>query len=126
MRITENGRVPENVQRSVKDRELAKVNSVTHVRVPGSVGERDGGASGPLPLRLTEFYTPDVPWDGELTENSVPSQYPPYGSQHSGFGRVFKLGRTTTEHWNSAVYGPSMAHDARYVRHARRQGTCCP
>ncbi|MCP2244526.1 Serine protease, subtilisin family [Lentzea aerocolonigenes] len=122
VRISENGRVPENLQRAVKDRELAKVDSVTHARVPGSIGRRDDGASGPLPLRLKEFYTPDTPWDGSLSEFVKLGEYPGLGSQYSGFGRVFKLGRTVTEHWNSAVFGPGLPNEPRYVRFAGRVG----
>ena len=122
VRVTEKTRVPADVRRSVKDRELAKVNSVTHVRVPGSVGQRDDGASGPLPLRLKEFYTPDVDWSGSLTEFAKVGEYPSYGYQFSAVPRTFKLGRTTEEHWNSAVYGPGMPNDTRYVRFAGRAG----
>ncbi|WP_329791812.1 S8 family serine peptidase [Lentzea sp. DG1S-22] len=122
VRIAETTRVPANLQRSVQDRELARVDSVTHARIPGSIGQRDNGASGPLPLRLEEYYTPGVAWDGSLVEFAKLGEYPSYGSQYSGVGRVFRLGRTVTEHWNSAVYGPSLPHDARYVRHAGRYG----
>lgn len=122
VRIIEKGRVPENLQRAVKDRELARVDSVTHARVPGSIGQRDNGASGPLPLRLKEFYTPDTPWDGSLSEFVKLGEYPNLGSQYSGYGRVFKLGRTVTEHWNSAVFGPGVPNDPRYVRFAGRLG----
>ncbi|MEU0881233.1 S8 family peptidase [Lentzea sp. NPDC005914] len=122
VRITEKTRVPADVQRVVKDRELAKVDSVTHVRVPGSVGQRDDGASGPLPLRLKEFYTPDVEWSGSLSEFAKVGEYPGYGYQFSAVPRTFKLGRTTEEHWNSAVYGPGVPNDSRYVRFAGRAG----
>ncbi|NGY64967.1 S8 family serine peptidase [Lentzea sp. NEAU-D13] len=122
VRITEKSRVPENLQRTVKDRDLARVDSVTHARVPGSIGQRDDGASGPLPLRLKEFYTPDVEWMGSLTESAKLNEFPGHGYQFTGVPRKFKLGRTTTEHWNSAVYGPSMPNDPRYVRFAGRLG----
>ncbi|HEX8869900.1 MAG TPA: S8 family serine peptidase, partial [Lentzea sp.] len=122
VQIFENGRVPADVQRSVKDRELAQVNSVTHARVPGSIGQRDNGASGPLPLRLKEFYTPDVDWPGSLTEFAKLGEYPGHGYQFSAQPRVFKLGRPVVEHWNSAVYGPGVPNDPRYVRFAGRQG----
>ncbi|MET9226042.1 S8 family serine peptidase [Lentzea sp. NPDC003310] len=122
VRITEKTRVPATVQRSVKDRELARVNSVTHARVPGSVGQRDSGASGPLPLRLKEFYTPGVEWSGSLTEFTKLGEWPSLGFQSSVTPRVFKLGRTTTEHWNSAVYGPGVPHQEGTVRFAGRVG----
>ncbi|MGW6442426.1 S8 family serine peptidase [Lentzea sp. NPDC055074] len=122
VRISEKTRVPANVQRSVKDRELARVNSVTHARVPGSVGQRDGGASGPLPLRLKEFYTPGVEWSGSLTEFTKLGQWPSLGFQSSVTPRVFKLGRVVTEHWNSAVYGPGVPHQPGAVRFAGRVG----
>ena len=122
VRLGEKTRVPATVKRSVKDRELARVDSVTHARVPGSVGQRDSGASGPLPLRLKEFYTPGVEWDGALTEFVKLGEYPSLGSQFSVVPRVFKLGRTTTEHWNSAVYGPGVPHQPGTVRFAGRVG----
>jgi subtilisin family serine protease len=122
VRISEKTRVPANVQRSVRDRDLARVDSVTHARVPGSVGQRDNGASGPLPLRLKEFYTPDVPWSGSLTEFTKLGEYPSLGYQYSGVQRGFKLGKVSTEHWNSAVYGPAVPNDPRYVRFAGRIG----
>ncbi|MGW6928561.1 S8 family peptidase [Lentzea sp. NPDC054927] len=121
VRIAEKTRVPENVQRVVKDRDLARVDSVTHARVPGSVGQRDNGASGPLPLRLKEFYTPDVPWSGSLTEFTKLGEYPSLGYQFTGVQRSFKHGKST-EHWNSAVYGPAVPNDSRYVRYAGRVG----
>ncbi|MFD4636678.1 S8 family serine peptidase [Lentzea sp. NPDC058436] len=122
VRIGEKTRVPATVQRSVKDRELARVDSVTHARVPGSIGQRDSGASGPLPLRLKEFYTPGVEWSGSLTEFAKLGEYPNLGAQLSVAPRVFKLGRTTTEHWNSAVYGPGVPHQPGAVRFAGRIG----
>ncbi|MDX3659440.1 S8 family serine peptidase [Streptomyces sp. ID05-26A] len=122
VRISEKTRVPANVQRSVKDRELARVNSITHARVPGSVGQRDSGASGPLPLRLKEFYTPGVDWAGSLTEFTKLGEWPSLGFQSSITPRVFKLGKTVTEHWNSAVYGPGVPHVPGTVRFAGRVG----
>lgn len=122
VRISEKTRVPADLQRTVKDRELARVDSVTHVRVPGSIGQRDNGASGPLPLRLKEFYTPGVDWYGSLTEFVKLGEYPGLGYQFSAVPRVFKLGRPVTEHWNSAVYGPGVPSDSRYVRFAGRLG----
>ncbi|HUQ59102.1 S8 family serine peptidase [Lentzea sp.] len=122
VRVSEKTRVPANVQRSVKDRDLARVDSVTHARVPGSIGQRDDGASGPLPLKLKEFYTPDVAWAGGLGEFTKLGEYPALGYQYSAVPRVFQLGRTVTEHWNSAVYGPGVPNDPRYVRYAGRVG----
>lgn len=120
VRIAEAGRVPENVQRTLKDRDLAEVNSVTHARVAGSIGQRDSGASGPLPLRLKEFYTPDVEWFSSASEFGTSGEY--LGYQMTGVPRKHKLGRTVTEHWNSAVFGPAVPHDPRYVRFAGRLG----
>ncbi|WP_439658111.1 S8 family serine peptidase [Lentzea sp. HUAS TT2] len=122
VRIGEKTRVPANLQRSVKDRELARVNSITHARVPGSVGQRDNGASGPLPLRLKEFYTPGIEWSGSLAEFTKLGEYPSLGYQSSVAPRVFQLGRPTTEHWNSAVYGPGVPHQPGAVRFAGRVG----
>ncbi|WP_394619182.1 S8 family peptidase [Lentzea sp. JNUCC 0626] len=122
VRIAEKTRVPADVQRVVKDRDLARVDSVVHSRVAGSGGQRDYGASGPLPLRLKEFYTPNVPWTGSLNEQATPGGPEMIGYQFGVVPRVFKQGRTVTEHWNSAVFGPGVPHDGQNVRFAGRVG----
>ncbi|MFD4668368.1 S8 family serine peptidase [Lentzea sp. NPDC058450] len=122
VRIAEKTRVPAGLQRVVKDRDLARVDSIIHARVPGSGGQRDYGASGPLPLRLKEFYTPNVPWTGSLNEQATPGGPELIGYQFGVVPRVFKTGRTVTEHWNSAVYGPGVPFDGANVRFAGRVG----
>ncbi|MFD5827267.1 S8 family peptidase [Lentzea sp. NPDC060358] len=122
VRISEKHRVPSKVQRSVQDSELVRVRSITHARVPGSVGRRDDGASGPLPLELEEFYTPGAEWSGALTEFTELGQYPALGTQFSAAPRVFQQGAAVTEHWNSAVYGPGVPNNPQYVRYAMRLG----
>ncbi|SDG68699.1 Serine protease, subtilisin family [Lentzea fradiae] len=122
VRVSEKTRVPENVQRKVEDRDLVRVDSITHARVPGSVGRVDDGASGPLPLRLVEYYTPGIAWDSSVVEFTEPGVYPTLGAQYSAVPRVFELGQTVTEHRNSAVYGPGVPHDPRFVRYAARLG----
>ncbi len=122
VRVSEKSRVPSDVRRSVRDGDLARVRSITHARVPGSVGRRDDGASGPLPLVLQEFYTPDVDWSGRVEEFAELGEHPALGSQHSVAPRVFRLGAPVTEHWNSAVYGPGFPNGTGYARHAVRLG----
>ncbi|ANZ40689.1 hypothetical protein BBK82_36515 [Lentzea guizhouensis] len=122
LRISENTRVPAEVQRTVRDRELARVNSVTHARVPGSIVQLSQGASGPVPLRVQEFYTPGVPWFDSLTEFAKLGEYPALGSQYAGSPRTYERGRTVTEHRNSAVYGPGLPHSPGAVRFAGRVG----
>ncbi|KOV89924.1 S8 family serine peptidase [Nocardia sp. NRRL S-836] len=122
LRITENTRVPADVHRTVRDRELARVSSVTHARVPGSIVQLGQGASGPVPLRVEELYTPGVPWFGSLTEFARLGEYPPLGAQYSGSPRTYERGRTVVEHRNSAVYGPGLPHAPGAVRFASRVG----
>ncbi|MFI6095227.1 S8 family peptidase [Lentzea sp. NPDC051213] len=121
VRITGKGRAPANVQQSVRDSELAQVDSVTHARVPGTIAQLDFGASGPLPLRLKEFYTPGVPWDGYLREVEKLGEGPELGYYSTTVPRRFKRGHTT-EHWNSAVYGPSLPTDPAQAMNAVRLG----
>ncbi|TWP45619.1 S8 family serine peptidase [Lentzea tibetensis] len=111
LRMAEKGKVPRNLRRKVLDSELARVDSVTHVRVPGSLVRRNGGAFGPAPLRLREYYTPGVPWRTTLDEFDPVESWKLLGVQNSR-PRTFKRGQHVAERWNTAVFGPSFPMDS--------------
>jgi subtilisin family serine protease len=114
--------VPEDLQRSVRNGELAEVQTVVAAREPGLSGVRDFGASGPLPLRLKEFYTPGVPWRGYLTEFRKVGEFPSSGNQVLASPRSFQLGKVVEERWNTGVFGPAFPADELGNRYARRLG----
>ena len=74
------------------------------------IGVREGFLPIPLPATLTEYYTPDVPWDGGLwwrpnrrhTRCRGVRQIEP---------RTFRLGHPTTVRWNIGVFGPAFPND---------------
>ncbi|MFC4853545.1 S8 family serine peptidase [Actinophytocola glycyrrhizae] len=107
LRHTENGSVPANLEWRVEDRQLAKVTARHAAATPGMIGVRESFLPIPLPSTLTEFYTPDVPWDASFDEMADPAAYPPVTGIYQTEPRTFRAGRTTTETWNLGVFGPA-------------------
>ncbi|ONI84726.1 hypothetical protein ALI22I_29905 [Saccharothrix sp. ALI-22-I] len=116
------GGVPEQLERSFADRDLVKVNSVTAAAAPGKTGFRDQMAGGPLPLRITEYYTPDTPWYGSFAQMTAPNAYPSETGQYTSLPREFQAGRPVTEKWNTAVFGPAFPQARRTYEWAERRG----
>jgi hypothetical protein len=107
VRHTENGAVPGNLQWTFHDSQLAKVRSEHAAATPGVVGYRDNFLVVPLPGTLTEYYTPDEPWDGQFIEMVDPDTFDFVSVVDQIRPRSFPLGRTTTERWNVGVFGPA-------------------
>jgi subtilisin family serine protease len=107
VRHTEKGTVPETLRWRYRDRQFAKVRSEHAVATPGTTGFREWFLPLALPGTLTEYYTPDVPWDGEFTVLTEPSGEV-LSSAYQVEPRSFPLGRTTAERWNVGVFGPSL------------------
>ena len=107
VRHTENGTVPVTLQWTVRDRQLAKVRGEYAMATPGMIGIRDGFLPMSLPATLTEYYTPNVPWDGYFYEMADPEAFPPVSALYQIEPRTYKAGRTTTVRWNTGVFGPA-------------------
>jgi subtilisin family serine protease len=106
VRHTENGAVPRTLAWTYHDRQLAKVRSTYAASAPGMIGLRERFVTMPLPGALTEYYTPDTPWDADFWE--LPNmEGNPVSWVSVVVPRTFELGRTTKERWNVGVYGPS-------------------
>ena len=108
VRHTEKGKVPKNLQWTFHDRDLAKVRSEHAAATPGVVGYRENFLVVPLPGALTEYYTPNEPWDGQFIEMVDPATFDFVSVVDQVRPRSFPLGRTTTERWNAGVFGPSL------------------
>jgi hypothetical protein len=109
VRHTDNGFVPQSFQWTFRDRDLAKVRGEYAVSTPGLVGQRENFLNVPLPTTLTEYYSPDVPWDGQLAEMSDEPDAWPASLAYQLEPRTYHRGRTTTERWNYGVFGPAFA-----------------
>ena len=121
LRHTENGTVPANLEWRVKDRQLAKVTSEHAAAEPGMIGVRSGFLPVPLPSTLREFYTPDVPWQDDFYETpDIESMPVAYTFQSDP--KTYRLGRTTTELWNTGVFGPAFPASPYLGDHAGRLG----
>lgn len=106
VRHAEKGTVPETLRWRYRDRQFAKVRSEHAVATSGRTGLRESFLPLPLPGALTEYYTPDVPWDGDFTEIDESGQA--VSGTYQVEPRSFPLDRTTAERWNVGVFGPSL------------------
>ncbi|NUT91214.1 MAG: S8 family serine peptidase [Saccharothrix sp.] len=107
LRHKENGSIPQTLQWRYRDADLAKVRSEHAAANPGVVGYRENFLVLPLPSTLTEYYTPDEPWDGQFIEMVDPERFDFVSVVDQTRPRSFPLGRTTTERWNTGVFGPA-------------------
>jgi subtilisin family serine protease len=107
LRHDENGAVPQTLRWTYRDKQLAHVRGEHAVSTPGLTGFREGFLPVALSSTLDEYYTPDVPWDGQFTEAPSYEEDPVSGSYQAD-PRTYKAGRTTTVRWNVGVYGPAL------------------
>jgi subtilisin family serine protease len=105
LRHTENGAVPQNLRWTFHDKDLAKVRGEFASATPGMVGVWNNFLTMPLPTTLTQYYSPNTPWDDLFYEISAPDAWPPVSFVEQIDPRSFTLGRTTTVRWNVGVYG---------------------
>jgi hypothetical protein len=84
------------------------------------MGQKDNFLNLPqLPATVTEYYTPDTPWDGLFMEMVDPNTYPPVSSSWQLVPRTYKLGRTETVNWNKGVFGPAFPRQSGWDLAAR-------
>jgi subtilisin family serine protease len=105
LRHTEDGAVPQNLQWAFHDKDLAKVRGEFASATPGTVGVWNNYLVMPLPTTLTQYYSPNTPWDDQFYEISDPNSWPPVSWVEQIDPRSFALGKTTTVRWNVGVYG---------------------
>ncbi len=119
---TVHGGIPSSLERRFADRDLAKVESRASASGAGQYGFRDDMAGGPLPLRLTEYYTPDTDWYGSFYQTAKPNAFLSDAYQETAAGRRFRLGWNGVERWNVAPFGPAFPAGARPEQWAGRAG----
>ncbi|MFL6126081.1 S8 family peptidase, partial [Actinophytocola sp.] len=108
VRHTDDGGVPRTLDWTFPDSGLAKVRSEHAAATPGVVGYRENFLVVPLPGALTEYYTPNVPWDGQFIEMVDPATFDFVSVVDQIRERSFPRGRTTTERWNVGVFNPAL------------------
>jgi subtilisin family serine protease len=118
VRHIENGAVPETLRWTVHDRQLAQVRGEHAMATPGTIGIRENFLPVSLPSTLTEYYTPDVPWEGQLRVHTDLEAYPvAWLTQEEP--RTYKVGRPTTVRWNTGVFGPAFPNEETLYAAAR-------
>ncbi|WP_332306766.1 S8 family serine peptidase [Saccharomonospora xinjiangensis] len=108
LRHTEKGAVPDELTYEVSTDELAKVTSVHTDGGVGAAGEREL-VSGPLPLTVTDYYTPGTPWTARLWLNQKADD-PAGWAGHLSRTEVFERGDNGERRWNTPVFGPAFPH----------------
>jgi subtilisin family serine protease len=122
VRRTEDGRIPQTLRWTVHDRQLAKVRAEYAAATPDMIGMRDQFITMKLPTMLTEYYTPDVPWDGDFFELSNPEEFDTVSALLQVGPKVYQRGHTTKERWNVGVYGPAWPDTSAGYYFAARLG----
>jgi subtilisin family serine protease len=115
------GQVPADLHRAFEDRSLARVNTVSAASAPGKKGYRDYLASGPLPLRVTEYFSPEIEWGSWIAQMRIEEEYVE-SLLETARGRRYQAGTQRTEKWNAAVFGPAFPEGTRPDRWAGRLG----
>ncbi|MEU3645756.1 S8 family serine peptidase [Lentzea sp. NPDC034063] len=116
-----NGRMPADPVLRVRDKDLVKVRTTHAATAPGTLGNRQGMITKPLPFALDEFYSPETPWPTEFTEMTAEGEYRSrlFSSTPKSFPRV----RATTDSYNLGVFGPDLpSNPDRPSRYAGRSG----
>jgi subtilisin family serine protease len=114
--------VPQSLDWHDKSSDLAKVRSQFASTRPGTFGGY-GAFVFPLPGgTMTEYYSPDVPWDAGFEELLDP-EGTVVVSASSQYERVsFPRGRTVAVRWGFGVFGPAMGGSTLGGDHADRNG----
>jgi subtilisin family serine protease len=107
LRHTDNRTVPSTLVWTVHDRQLARVNTEHAAATPGMNGLRESFLFVALPSTLTEFYTPDTPWETRFDEVAQPWSLP-VSSVYQAEPVTYHLGRARAVRWNVGVYGPAL------------------
>ncbi|GAA3755171.1 S8 family serine peptidase [Plantactinospora mayteni] len=102
------GRVPADLTPRVRDRELA----VVHTELAATGADKKVGKDNPLvafptPARITEYFTPDIPWHREWVQYGPDDPEWPEAGLYTSTPRTFHLGQRVTERWYAGVFGPA-------------------
>ncbi|MFD7660389.1 S8 family serine peptidase, partial [Actinosynnema sp. NPDC059797] len=116
------GGVPARLERAFADRDLVEVTAKASAAAPGRPGFVHQVAGGPLPLRVTERYSPGIDWSGNFIQAENPDMFPHEAYQLTASPRRFQKGRPVTEKWNAAVFGPAFPTSDDPGRWGRRYG----
>ncbi|GHH38622.1 S8 family peptidase [Lentzea cavernae] len=113
------GRMPADPVLRVRDRDLVKVRTTHGATVPGTLGTREGMITKPLPYALEELYSPETPWYNEFLEATTGGEF--QSRLFSSAPTSFPRGRTATDSFNLAVFGPDLpSNPDRPSRYAGR------
>ena len=107
------------LDRTVSDSELARLTSRHARQQPGRVAERHmtPAADNPdvwsrslqhdLPSQVTSFLEPGTPWQTGLSERLPEDEPWETRASLSSADKVYEAGKSYTDQWNSAVFGPT-------------------
>lgn len=99
--------IPAKPQWHNRQRDLSRARSEHAKTASSSTGLREGEVVIPLPSTLTEYYTPDVPWNLMSFTEAFDSEFGTRFVQSTPI--VFPRNKTTPLRWNVGVFGPSMS-----------------
>ncbi|WP_253835419.1 S8 family serine peptidase [Actinokineospora globicatena] len=100
------GRVPADLKRHFRDRDLVSVRTEAAAQGKGAVGTFSDLTRLPLPARLDQRYSPDLPWYDSFTQGT--SVYEPDAVQVADEPTVYRRGETAVQRWNTGVFAASL------------------
>ncbi len=100
---TADGGIPDDLAKRFPDRSLVTVRSSA---AGTGTGFFDLMAGGELPYRLTERYSPGVPWTSFFDEMAGPNAPVLDTTQMTARPKTYT--KATTARWNAAVFGPAL------------------
>ncbi|SES32604.1 S8 family peptidase [Lentzea albida] len=113
------GRMPVDPVLRLRDKDLVKVRTTHGATTSGTTGTREGMITKPLPYVLEELYSPETPWFNDFSEMTAAGEY--RSRLFSSAPTSFPRGRTATDSFNLAVFGPDLpSNPGRPTRYASR------
>ncbi|WP_092782913.1 S8 family serine peptidase [Actinokineospora terrae] len=99
-------RVPNNLKRHYRDRDLVSVRGEAAAQGKGGFGTFNGVARLPLPAKLDQLYSPGIEWYESFSQG--PSDWEAQAVQAVDQPVVYQAGRPTVQKWNSGVFGAAL------------------
>ncbi|MGW4502310.1 S8 family serine peptidase [Micromonospora sp. NPDC004336] len=116
VRWSAHGQVPADLTPRVRDQDLAVVHTSLAATGAGKrVGKDNPLVSFPAPARITEYFTPGVPWSVDWGQYGSDEPDWPEAWLATGTPRTYRLGPPVVERWYVGVFGPALPAGETWV-----------
>jgi subtilisin family serine protease len=110
---TEDGRVPAELVRRIRDRDLATVRTRIASSAPDQIATKDWVVEVPTPATITERYTPGMDYWPSVGLRAPDAEDMFDTNAFISSGPVtYQRGEPVVERWNAGVFGPSFSEES--------------